>query len=68
MSLGRDGGYRGIVVNIGEEIPEEECAVLVDNIKVTTMMMMMMMMVMLIMIMERRSLRRSVLSSLKISR
>ena len=35
VTLGRDGGYRGIVVNIGEEIPEEECAVLVENIKVT---------------------------------
>ena len=35
VTLGRDGGYRGIVVNIGEEIPEEECAVLVENTKVT---------------------------------
>ena len=34
VTLGRDGGYRGIVVNIGEEIPEEECPVLVENIKV----------------------------------
>ena len=34
VSLARDGGYRGIVVNIGEEIPEEECALLVENIKV----------------------------------
>ena len=34
--MARDGGYRGIVVNIGEDIPEEECAVLVENIKVTS--------------------------------
>ena len=33
--MARDGGYRGIVVNVGEDIPEEECAVLVENIKVT---------------------------------
>ena len=30
VTLARDGGYRGIVVNIGEDIPEEECAVLVE--------------------------------------
>ena len=35
VNLARDGGYRGIVVNVGEDIPEEECAVLVENIKVT---------------------------------
>ena len=35
VTLARDGGYRGIVVNVGEDIPEEECAVLVENIKVT---------------------------------
>ena len=34
VTLARDGGYRGIVVNIGEEISEEECPVLVENIKV----------------------------------
>ena len=34
VTLARDGGYRGIVVNIGEEIPEEECALLVENVKV----------------------------------
>merc|ERR1719400_2868510 len=33
VNLARDGGYRGIVVNVGEDIPEEECAVLVENIK-----------------------------------
>ena len=34
VRLGRDGGYRGLVVNVGDDVPEEECAVLVDRIKV----------------------------------
>ena len=34
IRLARDGGYRGLVVNVGDDVPEEECAVLVDRIKV----------------------------------
>ena len=35
VRLARDGGYRGLVVNVGDDVPEEECAVLVDRIKVS---------------------------------
>ena len=35
VRLARDGGYRGLVVNVGDDVLEEECAVLVDRIKVS---------------------------------
>ena len=35
IRLARDGGYRGLVVNVGDDVLEEECAVLVDRIKVS---------------------------------
>ena len=32
--LGRDGGYRGIVVNIEDDIKEEHCPIILASIKV----------------------------------
>ncbi len=29
-----DGGYRGIVVRIGNQVPEEDCKQILQNIKV----------------------------------